>query len=195
MLLGVALLLVGCGQEKGPDEVDTTSIVIDSRGGVVSYLVDDEFDREYYVLSDLTSMVIEEAAAYNTEHQQGETSPVTVDGVEAFDDGTRVVVTQRFDSAETFADFNGAILFYGTVEQALGEGYDLEVSLTGAKDGAAFAGERLLEAPQQHVLITDQKAVIYCPAKVTYVSDGVALNADGSVDTGETEGLAVIVMK
>ena len=39
------------------------------------------------------------------------------------------------------------------------------------------------------------KANIYCPGKVTYISEGAVVNADGSVSSFEAEGPVYILLK
>ena len=39
------------------------------------------------------------------------------------------------------------------------------------------------------------KADIYCPGKVVYISEGAAVNGDGSVSSAEAEGLVYILIK
>lgn len=186
------LLLTGCGGTKIPEVVDVTSIEITDEGAVTSYLVD-VFDKDYYVLSELKDMVVGEAAQYNTEHQTGEQVPVTVEKVEG--SGSKVLVVQKYDSADTFADYNANALFYGTVEEALLEGYSPDSDLKSVKDGSVISGDMLTENLKRHILITDYKAKLYCPEKVTHISENAVYCDDGSVDGLAAEGTVVVLMK
>ena len=175
-----ALLLTGCGQAKVPDVVDTPSLAVDKDGTVTSYLVD-VFDKEYYNIDGLAAMVSEEAAAYNAQKQSGETEPVFVEKVEELEDGSgKVVVVLKYDSTDTFSDYNNGVLFYGTIAQAQEEGYELEAA--DAEDG-------------QYVLITDQKVKLYCPRKAVRAGGGAVLEEDGSVDASAAENMAYVFMK
>ena len=190
-----ALLLVGCGQAKGPDKVEETTIVIEEKGGVISYLVE-KFDKEYYDITELTSMAITEAAEYNTQRQADKGVPVTVDKIEELKDGSeKIVVTYKYDSADTFSDFNGSVLFYGTVQEAVDAGYDFDGSLKSVRDGSFFTKEQILADSGKHVVITEEKVKIYCPEKVTYISDGVVYESNGSVDATQAKDVVVILMK
>ncbi len=190
-----ALMLVGCGAAKVPEIVDVTSIVVADSGEVTSYLVD-EFDKDYYDLADLTAMALQEAAQYNTQTQAGERIPLTVEKVEALSDGSnKVVVTHKYDSVDTFMNYNGSVLFYGTVTEAVDAGYSLSVTLKNVKDGTLYSEAQLLQNPDKYLLITNEKAVIYCPRKVTYVSGDAVYNEDGTVDTSQAEGRVLILMK
>lgn len=195
-LLLCILALSGCGQTKGPDTINTTTISVSDKGAVTAYLVGD-FDREYYNLSELTAMAMEEAAQYNTSHAVQGSTPITVQKVENAETGDKVIITYQFDKTDTFNDYCEGVLFYGTVTEAVAEGYGLESSpLTSVKDGSLVTdGWMKQEAAGRHILITDQKAEIYCPYKVTHISEGAVYNADGSVDATQTEGNVVILMK
>lgn len=189
------LMLAGCGEAKVPEVVSDTSLAVANDGTVTSYLVD-KFDKEYYSISDLTAMAVGEAAEYNTEHQSGETIPLKVEKVEALSDGSnKVVVTHKYNSTETYEDYNEAVLFYGTVTEAVNAGYQMDIILKGVKDGAIYTEEQLLQNADKHLLITDAKAVIYCPKRVAYISDGAVYHEDGSVDASQAEGIVFLLMK
>jgi uncharacterized lipoprotein YajG len=66
--VAAAFMLAGCGTAKVPDVVDVTSLAISEDGQITSYLVD-VFDKDYYDISELKTMALEDAADYNAEHQ------------------------------------------------------------------------------------------------------------------------------
>ena len=195
LLLCATLLLSGCGQARVPENVDITSLVISAKGSVQSYLVE-EFDKDYYSVSDLADMVVQEAADYNTGHQTTEVTPVTVEKVEVLaNDSSKVVVVQQFDSAATYEDFNEGVLYFGHASN-LPEERSIDGNLVSAKDGTAITADLLQkELEKKHIVITDAKAVIYCPYPVAYVSDGAVCREDGGVDTTQAEGLVTILLK
>ncbi len=202
-LLLCGMLLTGCGQAKVPEEISVTSISISKEGEVTSYLVG-AFDKNYYDISELTSMAVEEAAAYNTLHLQGNGTPVTVekvayavpgDGSVPAEGGNIVVLQEKYSSAEVYADYNGKLFFFGTVAQAQAAGYALDFILASVKDGTLLPAGQLLQKQEQHILIADVNAVFYCPYKVTHVSNGAVYEKDGSVNALGTEGTVAILMK
>ncbi len=193
--MAAALMMAGCGQTKVPDAVEVTSIAITDKGEVTSYLVE-AFDKEYYDLSELTSMANSEVAEYNAENQQGETIPVVVEKVEVLEnDSSKVRLIQKYSSTDVFMDYNESVLYYGTVEDAVNAGYDLDIVLKSVKDSTLLSKEQLLQETDKYLLVTDENAVIYCPKKVTYVSEGAVYREDGTVDATQTEGITVILMK
>lgn len=189
-------LLAGCGQAKVADIVDAPTLSVTDEGEVTAYLVD-VFDKDYYDITGLADMAVKEAAAYNTAHQTGEQACVTVEKVEALEDGSgKIVVTQKYETPEIFADYNDAEFFFGSVQEALDAGYDLNGDIfLSAKDGSTMTDEQFAKVIGKKVLITDQKLQIYCPHKVTHFSEGAAVNPDGSIDTTGVNENVYILMK
>lgn len=195
ILLLAMLVLSGCSQAKVPDTVNVTSLVVSEQGEVTYYLAD-TFDKDYYNITDLTAMAMEEADSYNSEHLTGDEAPVKVEKVEALDDGSgTVVVTQKFTSVDAFVDFNDGKLFYGTVGEAIAAGYDMDVILRSVKDGSLITKEDIVGQMDKHILITEEQAVIYCPYKVGYTSDEAVYQDNGAVNATEAEDPVVILMK
>ncbi len=191
-----AVFLAGCSQEKLPEVIDESTISISKDGKISAYVVE-QFDKEYYDISELAHMAVAEAGEYNKEKQQGEVIPVVVEKVELVADRSdKVMVVYQFDSAKTYTDYNESGLFYGTVADAVGEQINLDVVLYQVKDNTILSKDQLLAKPDKHMIITDAKAVIYCPGKVAYVNgEGAVCNQDGSVDTTKAEGTVYILLK
>ncbi|MBQ2802805.1 MAG: hypothetical protein IJF07_02785 [Lachnospiraceae bacterium] len=189
------LMLTGCGSVKVPEVVEHTTLSVDKEGILTSYLVED-FDKAHYDVTALEDMAVKEAAEYNTEHQKGETVPLTVEKVEMLADGKKVLVKHVYSDATVYNDYNVEEFFYGTVAEALNAGYDLTEGLVSIKDGTAMVKEELDKNPDKtYVIVTDAKALIYGPYKVSYISEGAAYQEDGSVDTKQAEGFVTILMK
>lgn len=189
--------LAGCGSAKVPDTVDTTSIVMNEDGTVTSYVVD-IFDKDYYNVDELRTMAAEEVAEYNEANttEDNATKPkVTVEKIELLENTDKVQVLHQYDSAQTYADFNGSEFFYGTVGQAVAHGYDLDIDLIKANGTDVMNSATLKTNTEKKILITDVKAFIYCPKKVAYVSHEAVMNEDGSVDTTQSDSYIYILMK
>ena len=203
----LAALLSGCGQAGMPENVQEPALAV-MEGGQVTACMVGEFDRFYYDLDELAEMARVEAAAYGG--TLGKTAPVRVDGVRASDDGSnRVIVTYIFDSTKSYEGFLRTVLqfdellFYGTVSEALAQGYGGSVTLKSVKDDSIMTGAELAQNQEKHLIIyrPDLKdasedseeenikhVTIYCPEQAEYVSQGANINEDGSVDTVWTEG-------
>lgn len=192
LLCLTAACLAGCGAAQVPEDPQTSAVAVSGKGQITAYLVAD-FDKAYYDLAELTAMAEEEAAAFNAA-QTGDGTPVTVESAELPEDG-KVKLTYRFDGWESYSEFNGTQFFYGTVTEAAEKGYISGAVLKSVKDGSALGEEALAENGDKMIIVTDADADIYCPSKVTYVSDGVSLNEDGSVAAAQAEKPVYILLK
>lgn len=187
------VFLTGCGEAKAPDGIDTPTVLVNKKGQITVWQVG-EFDRADYILSELKDMAVAEAAQFNIAMQKN--AAVAVESVEALPDGSgRVMVVYKFDGWESCGEFLEEDLFFGTVKEAVLKGFDTNVSMKSAKDGAIFTGEQLKQSGDKYLVITDIKANIYCSGKVAYISGDAVLNEDGSVDTSGVEGFAYILLK
>lgn len=195
----LAVLLAGCGQAGVPEAVDSTTVFLDKNGGMTYYLVE-EFDKDYYSLSELSAKAADEADKFNK--GAGEKQSVAVDKVETLQENeSKVLIVYRFDGYASFNEFNEKSnkklnkIFYGTVDEAFSQGYIAKALLRSVKDETVKTEEQLKQEGTRKLIVTDEKAVFYCPAKVTYISEGAVLNEDGSVDASAAEGTVYILLK
>lgn len=193
ILCVVMLSLSGCGQTGIPEEIESSAVAVSKKGQIEVHLIG-EFSEPYYDLSGLTLLAMEEADEFNAEKKSEDDSvPVTVEGVEMSGE-TRVKVSYRFDNWKSYTEFNDDELFYGTVSEAAEKGYISGVVLKSVKDGTLMNEEQLKQEDRM-MIITNVPADIYCPGKVTHISDGAALNKDGSVAAAEAEKMVFILLK
>ncbi|MCD7835928.1 MAG: hypothetical protein LUG83_04660 [Lachnospiraceae bacterium] len=195
-LIIVVFALSACGQTKFPDVVEQDTIVVNDDGSITSYLVRD-FDKDYYELSELTVMAREEASEYN---KQNGADSVTARAVELMEDGNpRVRVVYDYTSYIHYNGINEGNIFYGTVAEAFSElpGTELDGALdfsnvTGIKNSDAADTDKLAD---RHVIITDEKLMIYCPQSAVYLSEGAVSGEDGGIDATQAEGYVIIILK
>ena len=185
------VFFTGCGAAKVPEIVDTPSVAVDKEGTVTVWQVG-VFDHTDYVLSELQDMAAEEAGRFNS--TSGKSAAVAVEKVEALEDGSgKVVVAYRFDGWESASAFLEEEIFVGAALATAGEGRIDAAALKSVKDDAPLSEEQLMQDTGSSVLITDIKGNVYCPGKVTYISEGAFVNPDGSVNTSDTEGTVSIL--
>jgi hypothetical protein len=192
------LLLVGCTKKPEPGPITENTLVVASNGSITYYLVED-FDKDYYDVLELNRMAAEEAAAYNKAlgHSSQENPPVEVLSAEMVRDGSQKVVLQyALRDAETFTDFFGIPLFYGTIAQAgamdllIPEGiYD-----TGNTSHILHQTE-LAALSNWHVIIAEGEGKVVPPKSPKYLNTGARLQGDGSVALDTEEGEMFIIYK
>ena len=193
-------VFAGCSAAKLPDVIENTSLSIDKTGTVTFYEVD-VFDKEYYDLDEMEKLGRELAAAYNTEHQTGENAPVVLEEIaEVPGNSGYVMATYSYDSARTYQTYHERTLFYGTVEQAINDGWDFEALnkvLFNAKGDKTIVSSAIKDMSKKHVILLEEQTRVYCPYKVAYISEDARLLEDGSVDTSgvyEEEYPVIIVL-
>lgn len=162
-LLALCLFLTGCSEEI-PEE---NTIAIDKKG-VVTYTVVEEFGKDFYDLEELRGDIEEEIENYNRNFGS---DPLTLKTLEA-DQGT-IVMQLRFAGAEDYekyyADYSGAVLFAGTIEEAREAGYNLDGEFLGA-DGSLTDITQLSNPEKLKVLITNEAISIQVPGEIQCVS-------------------------
>lgn len=188
-----AVFLASCGAAKLPEVIQEPTVSITKEGTAAVWLVGD-FDKNYYNLSELTSMAVEEAGQFSA--SRGSEDSAVVEKVELLqNDSSKVVVSYRFSDCDSCGDFLGNVLFYGTVREAIQKGFGTDVIMRSISDNTLFTEAQLKEAADKYVVITDIKANIYCPREVTHVSNGALVNEDGSINPSVVEGAVYILLK
>lgn len=199
-LVFLAVLLSGCGQVVPETQtIEESTLVISADGRLTAYLVG-VFDKSYYDLDELAAMAQEEAIEFGGSEDD---APVKMESfeTEAVSGGTRVVVTYTFDSAASYEGFIEDTLFFGTVEEALLQGYGSDVTLLNVKDGTLLTEGELSQNQEKHLVVFSPKPmelsqeqggekqlVILCPWRVGFLSEGASLDQEGGVRISWTEG-------
>lgn len=199
-VLGMILLLGGCGKKMA--EVTTIEILKD--GSIRHTMVEDFGEGSAEALQ---SLMDEKAAAYNSSAAGGS---VAVEDVEASEGVVRVVMT--YPDAQAFDGFMNmdvvavdpalrAPFFYGTVEEALMQGYDLEVTLQGVEEEGSLQGKSdLLAKEESTLLIYDNQMNLGAPVQISlqekpaYISDNVTVVDKNLVEITGEDKLAYILL-
>lgn len=191
---GLCLLTVclsGCGAARVPENIETSTLVLSREGQVTLYLVED-FGEAYYDAGELSTMAKEEVAEFNEAAGVSRT-PVMVEAAELIDNN-KVRMMYRFPDGKTYTGFGMGFFFFGTVQEAEAEGLLADVTLQSVKDASSLTEEQLNKKGSM-LFITDRKADVYCPDRVTGVSAGVSVNGDGSVSCPGDGVRTYILMK
>ena len=188
-------MLAGCGNKFSPDE---NAIYIKKDGKVVQVSME-SLDQSYYDEDELEQYINDEIDAYDG----GENSSVKLQNFKVKDGVADLQL--EFDSYETYSDFNGRVLFAGTVAQAIAAGYDFEQNFTSITDAessdAAWSRDSsgnavgdassadissLLEA---NCVITGEQLQVKVAGTITYVSsEGTKMISKDTVKAGRTDG-------
>ena len=195
-----AMFISGCAEQEVvyvPVTENTVEAV--ENGRIIGYIVED-FDKDYYDITELGDMVRAEIAVYNEKNAELVTeagrAPIIVDKVAMTEDGSaKAVVTLNFQNAAIYEDYMGTELFYGTVAEAVTAGYQLEGKLTSVKKGEAMTAEQITKNGEKHILIVEDNIWIRTSEKVQYLSENTSLTKEGFVDGNGSEELKYIITK
>lgn len=201
-LTAAAFLLTGC--EKTAAEMTTIAI---QKDGTIEHTLVEDFGEES--VDALQSMMLEKTAAYN-KNSSGDDG-IAVKTVEAKDGIVKVVMT--YPDAAAFDGFMNmdvvevdpalrAPFFYGTVEEAYMEGYDLEKELQGVESEEVLQGKNdLLAKGENKIIIYDNgmnlgaAVQISLQEKPAYVSGNVTVTGKKLVEVSGEEEIAYILME
>lgn len=189
------ILLSGCGQTELPGGKETCIFL--QKGGSLTYTLVDDFDKEYYNVYELADMAKRETVEFNQRfYDEVSGNAVTVEEVKLLeDDSTKVSLQYRFVNGKSFAEFTESTFFYGTVAQAYESGYSLKGKMTSVKGDKTLSDIELKQLSKRSLVITDLRLPIYSAVTPDYVSEGVMVLEDGTIDPSNSQGLVFILLK
>lgn len=200
----MVFLLAGCG--KAEAETAMTTIAIQKDGSIEHTMIE-EFDE--VSVDALQTMMTEKVAAYNNSNAGA--GMIAVDTVELKDGTARVVMT--YPDAEAFDGFMNmdvvavdpalrAPFFYGTVEEAFMQGFDLEITLQSVEEDEELQGKSdLLARSENKLIIYDNEMNLGAPVQIclqekpVYISDNVTVTGKKLVEISEGNKLAYILLE
>lgn len=182
VLCSMAMIAVisfsGCGVST---DADTNTLFIGANGKITEVAVE-EFEKDYYNEDELKEYIDEVVESYKNDGGKGS---VSVKKYTVQDQTAKLVI--EYDSYESYAAFNEAELYVGTVVQAKAEGYEFpedfytpdqaaEESTESVSDSVItedVAEIDVLADEKNKVLILEQNTDVQVKGEILYVSDHV----------------------
>ncbi len=198
--LSLCAMFTGCGTDKNVYvPITSNTLEVTAEGHLIAYIVED-FDKDYYDINELKTMVDEEIAAYNQAKanlvSEAGQVPITVDKVMMAEDGSKkVVVALSCANAAVYSDYMGAEVFYGTVAQAAEKGYVLDGMLKSVKNDDPFIGETLKKNQDKNILIIKDAVMVRTYNKVAFLSKNASITQEGFVNAQTKDELKYIIIK
>lgn len=192
--------LAGCSEpEQVYVPVTSNTLEVTETGDLIAYIVED-FDKDYYDINELKTMVEAESASYNEKSaglvEGAGRAPIIVDKVMMAEDGSKkAVVALNFANSVVYEDYMGEQAFFGTVAEAMAEGYELAGMLKSVKKGDVLTGEKLQKSGEQMILIVGDEVTVRIYGAVQYLSDNAALTTNGYVDATAADSLKYVIIK
>lgn len=184
------LMLVGCKKEEiviSTDSVQTATILINDDGTVQAATVE-EFDKEYYNLSELQTFITEQINDYN-QTQEGE--GILLESLELVDG--KAVMILNYTTMEDYSLFNQVEAYYSTIEGLSTSGIILPDAFISASDGAFASQELATKNSKYQVVAIDEDIDLMVDGTIKYYSNGI-LADDSKLQTG-SDGKAYVIFK
>lgn len=187
-ILIIVFFLAGCGKAKGPA---SESSITFHRDGTVNSVVVEDFDESFYQVQEMKQMIEREIVLYNEKHQDGK---VTLVSCEAADG--KACVELQFKRGADYAAFNRAELFFGTVEEAILEGYCVNIKLKNVLGDNIIHSDHLSDFSDYHMIVLKDHAMLHTYDSILYTSANVELNDDKSAYlSGDSTGYGYLMIK
>ncbi len=198
--LSLCAMFTGCGTGKNEYvPITSNTLEVTADGHLIAYIVE-AFDKDYYDINELKTMVDEEIAKYNQAKaslvSEAGQMPITVDKVIMAEDGSKkAVVALDFANAAVYTDYMGVEAFFGTVAQAAEKGYVLDGMLKAVKNDEPFIGETLKKNQDKMILIIKDAVMVRTYDKVQFLSKNANITAEGFVNAEIKDELKYIIIK
>ncbi len=179
-------LLNGCGGswELELSSIDTDTIYVSSEGFIELANVED-FDKEYYSKSQLEEFIEETIDTYKETAGSGE---VTMEDFSVKDKVAKVLL--KFDSAETYADFQGTDFQVVHTEDIQGN-LVLPENFISADDGSSVSKDTVIKEDGLKLLIVNEPLHVQLDGTIKYYSEA-SITGDNVAEI-EGEKTAIIV--
>ncbi len=156
-------------------QVSDSTVYITKKGTVIGAAIED-FNEEYYDEKELETYISESVDTYVASNGDGS---VELDRFQtkSGEEGTEAQLYLNYASYIDYAQFNDVVLFAGTLEKALEEGYTFDHKFQKAQEGklaGSLEAQEFLEEEGLKAIIIGEQIRVKIDGKVRYVSDSGA---------------------
>lgn len=204
-LMSFAVIATACGSKAQTEDAgQITSISIEENGSIENTIIED-FSQSYYELDSLSAMIEQDIEAY---HNQNPDSKISLSKCELTNDDSAVKVVMKYGDSQTYTGFNGETLFFGTVQDAYGAGYNFDITLNevnkGEMTGNSISRDEILGMGTSHILIVEkpsdeekakEKIAVKCFGDIEFVGAGVEPTGKKSANMSWTQDYCVVIFK
>jgi len=198
----LTLSMTACGdtdtKSVSKKEEQVTSVSIGKDGTIDSVIVE-TFQEPYYTLESLASMIQDDIDGFQKEKPGTE---IVLESCELYGENQDFVkVKISYDSDDSYTNFNHEIFFVGSIQEAYEQGFDFNVKLIkpdkedADEEDYTIGKKELLELSEHHIVIMEESMRVKCFDEILYISEGVEVINDKTVDMKQTQGYGVVVFK
>lgn len=179
-------LFSGCGQSA---DAKVSTVIFNKNGQVTGVTIED-FSQDNYKLSELEAMVEEAIGDYNASFGA---ESVVLKSLTVENNIAKMII--QYQTAKDYQEFNQKVLFIGTVKEAIEQGYDLNVTLTDAKDTDKSVMQEEIEKMQEAtIIITEEPMHVRAFKNMKYYSEEAEKIDAKEIDTYNVNGYSYIIL-
>ncbi len=185
------LCLTGCVGRKEEVIEDTETTLYIQKDGTIESLIVEDFPEDIYSSEELSASIGEMVDFYNHEHESGAVRLVfcRVENGQAF-------VRLAYKSGQDYAQFNRTDFFYGTVSDALAQGYGKKATLKNAYGDNMVSGETIADLASYHMVVVNEQVQIRTYESILYYSANLEHIDDKTVHVNTEDGKdAIMILK
>ena len=174
--MAAAVLLAACG--KGADTPRQESTVVVSKTGSFSVTSVESFDESLYSREELERRIDEELTAYNAAGDDADGSKKAVRLVKLEVRDGRASLLMDYASASDYAAFNDTVAYFGSVQLAGLEGYDLSPLLSApsqVENDVLLSGAEIERLGNHNLVIVSEPVLVELPSDIMYCTDNTAV--------------------
>lgn len=190
VVAGIVLLALASGCGSNYEEYGK-NVMKFAKDGSLTEIIREEFDEEVYNKDDLVASVEEEVASYN-----GNSGNEPVDLKKCKVSDGQAVVTMEYDSAETYAEFNQAKVYQGTISTFSESEYHAYSDLKDVEGKQISLSSIVASGDEYNIIALNMDCIVEINGTICYVSGDVEFISDEAANvTGNDEAYAYIVYK
>lgn len=184
------ILLVGCKKADiviKVEDVHTNTILMNDDGTVQAATVE-EFNKDYYNLTELNTFITEQINSYNSTNGE---DAIKISTLEL--NGDNAILILDYTSIQHYAAFNEVEAYYSTIANIKNDQIALPDVFVSAADGAYTSDEVALKNDNYQILILNENTDVLVDGSIKYYSNAVLINKS-KLQTA-SEGVAYVIFK
>lgn len=137
-----------------------------------------EFTETYYSEEELKTYVNESVTGYNESNGKDK---ITVSSISVKDNVAKVMM--KYQTYEDYQNYNNAVLFVGSISDAIKEGYDFSVDFVDAETNEKVKKDTVISDTELNVIVVSEPNdyVINLASDMKYYSDNAVANTKKEV--------------
>jgi hypothetical protein len=183
-------MLVGCKKEDiviTVEDVHTNTVLMNDDGTVQAATVE-EFNKDYYNLTELNTFITEQINSYN--NANGEDS-IAINTLE-IKEGNAILILD-YATIQHYAAFNEVEAYYSTIANVKNGDITLPDVFISASDGSYSSKELALKNDNYQILVINENTDVIVDGAIKFYSNAVLVNKS-KLQTA-SEGQAYVIFK